>query len=91
MISRTTGRFRKAYRQLPAPIRKQAKEAYKLFQQNPATPAYASSKSIRPAPFILSAPVWITARLGYEKKILSFGFGLAHTQTMTNCSRKCDK
>lgn len=39
MISRTTGRFRKAYRQLPAPIRKQAKEAYKLFQQNSRHPS----------------------------------------------------
>lgn len=39
MISHTAARFRKAYRQLPAPIRKQAKEAYKLFQQNPRHPS----------------------------------------------------
>ncbi len=39
MISHTTARFRKAYRQLPVHIRKQAKEAYKLFQQNPRHPS----------------------------------------------------
>lgn len=39
MISHTTARFRKAYSQLPAQIRKQAREAYKLFQQNPRHPS----------------------------------------------------
>lgn len=39
MISHTTARFRKAYRQLPSHIRKQAKNAYKLFQQNPRHPS----------------------------------------------------
>jgi hypothetical protein len=39
VISHTTARFRKAYRQLPVPIRKQAKVAYKLFQQNPHHPS----------------------------------------------------
>lgn len=39
MISHTSARFRKAYRQLPMLIRKQAKAAYQLFQQNPYHPS----------------------------------------------------
>jgi hypothetical protein len=39
MISRTTQRFREAYRALPEAIRRQAREAYQLFLQNPAHPS----------------------------------------------------
>ncbi|QBQ54026.1 hypothetical protein [Nitrosococcus wardiae] len=38
MKSRTTERFWKCYAELPQPIRKQAKEAYKLFQNDPYHP-----------------------------------------------------
>jgi hypothetical protein len=38
MISRTTERFRAAYAALPAAIQQQAREAYRLFRQNPTHP-----------------------------------------------------
>jgi hypothetical protein len=39
MISRTTTRFRETYQALPDSIRRQAREAYQLFRQNPAHPS----------------------------------------------------
>jgi hypothetical protein len=39
MISRTTARFRADYEALPEAIRRQAREAYQLFRQNPAHPS----------------------------------------------------
>ena len=39
MISHTTERFRKAFRQLPEQIKRQAKEAYKLFRENTQHPS----------------------------------------------------
>lgn len=39
MKSRTTRRFRKALANLPPEVQEQAKEAYKLFQQNPFHPS----------------------------------------------------
>jgi len=53
MISRTTARFRKVFAKLPKQIRRQAREAYKLFQQNPYHPVYILSKFIRCIRFIL--------------------------------------
>jgi len=61
MISHTTARFRKAYRQLPTPIRKQAKAAYKLFQQNPRHPSL-HFKQVHP-----SRPIYsVRASLDYR-------------------------
>jgi hypothetical protein len=37
--SHTTARFRKAFQQLPEHVRQQAREAYKLFTQNPYHPS----------------------------------------------------
>jgi hypothetical protein len=39
MISHTTQAFRTALAQLPAQVRQQAREAYKLFRQNPFHPS----------------------------------------------------
>jgi len=39
MISHTTERFRAAYQALPDAIRRQAREAYRLFRHNPAHPS----------------------------------------------------
>ncbi len=39
MISRTTERFRIAHEALPEAIRRQARDAYRLFRQNPAHPS----------------------------------------------------
>jgi len=38
MISRTTDRFWKCYRELPEQIRKEAKKAYRKFKKNPYHP-----------------------------------------------------
>ncbi|HEX6820084.1 MAG TPA: hypothetical protein VF120_17035 [Ktedonobacterales bacterium] len=38
MKSKTTRQFRELYLQLPQRVRKQAREAYRQFQVNPATP-----------------------------------------------------
>lgn len=39
MISHTTERFWTAYAALPEGVRRQAREAYRLFRQNPAHPS----------------------------------------------------
>lgn len=39
MKSRTTRRFRQAYAALPEQVRRQAREAYRLFAQNPQHPS----------------------------------------------------
>jgi hypothetical protein len=39
MKSKTTDRFWKSYAELPLEIRKQAREAYRLFQENPYYPS----------------------------------------------------
>ena len=38
MTSHTTARFRKAFAALPEPVQQRAREAYRLFQQNPTDP-----------------------------------------------------
>jgi hypothetical protein len=42
--SRTTRRFREAYSNLPEEIRRQAREAYRLFQENPRHPSLRFKK-----------------------------------------------
>lgn len=39
MTSHTTARFRKAFKRLPKQIQRQAREAYKLFRQDPYHPS----------------------------------------------------
>ena len=39
MTSKTTDRFRKAYTQLPEHVRRRAREAYRLFRDNPNHPS----------------------------------------------------
>jgi hypothetical protein len=39
MISHTTQAFRTMFEQLPVQVQQQAREAYKLFQQNPSHPS----------------------------------------------------
>jgi hypothetical protein len=61
MNSRTTRRFRELFAALPAHIQRQAREAYRLFQQNPAHPGLRF-KQVHPDPPINSAPVGISYR-----------------------------
>jgi len=42
--SRTTARFRQAFSNLPQPIQRQVREAYRKFQQNPSHPSLRFKK-----------------------------------------------
>ena len=61
MISHTTERFRKAFRQLPEQIKRQAKEAYKLFRENTQHPSLRF-KQVHPTIPIYSVRVSIHYR-----------------------------
>jgi hypothetical protein len=61
MKSRTTRRFRQLFAALPAKVRKQAREAYRMFEQNPAHPGLRF-KQVLPVPPTYSARVGINYR-----------------------------
>lgn len=61
MNSRTTRRFRELLAKLPAHVRRQAQEAYRLFQGNPAHPGL-HFKQVHADPPIYSARVGIGYR-----------------------------
>jgi hypothetical protein len=61
MNSRMTRRFRSLFAALPAHVQQQAREAYRLFQQNPAHPGLRF-KQVHPNPPIYSARVGIGYR-----------------------------
>lgn len=61
MNSRTTRRFRKLFAGLPAAVQRQAREAYRLFRQNPAHPGL-HFKQVHPDPPTYSARVGIGHR-----------------------------
>ena len=63
MISKTTERFRKAYARLPEPARRRAREAYRLFRENPAHP------SLNFKPVHASRPIY-SARVGLGYRAL---------------------
>lgn len=56
MNSHTTARFRSAFEKLPEHVRRQAKEAYQLFRQNPYHPSL-HYKQVHPTRPIYSAPI----------------------------------
>jgi hypothetical protein len=61
MNSRTTRRFRELFGALPAHVQQQAREAYRLFLQNPAHPGLRF-KQVHADPPIYSARVGISFR-----------------------------
>ena len=61
MKSHTTGRFRKAFQELPSPIQRQAREAYKLFKHNPYHPSL-HFKPVHPTRPIYSVRVGLDYR-----------------------------
>jgi hypothetical protein len=61
LTSRTTARFRKAYAELPEPVRVRARAAYRLFQHDPHHPSL-HFKQVHPRRPIYSARVG----LGYR-------------------------
>ena len=78
MISHTTGRFRKALKQLPQQIQRQARQAYRLFKQNP----YHSSlhfKQVHPTKPIYSARISLDYRavgIREEDVVIWFWIGI---------------
>ena len=61
MNSRTTRRFRQMFAALPAHVQRQARDAYRLFRQNPAHPGL-HFKQVHPDPPMYSARVGISYR-----------------------------
>ena len=61
MISRTTRRFRQLFGILPSQVQRQAREAYKLFVQNPSHPGL-HFKKVHSDPSTYSARVGISYR-----------------------------
>lgn len=61
MRSRTSARFRKAYAELPEPVRRAAREAYKLFQRDPRHPSL-HFKQVHPARPVYSVRINIDYR-----------------------------
>jgi hypothetical protein len=61
MNSRTTGRFRELFAALPARVQQQARQAYRLFRQNPAHPGLRF-KQVHADPPLYSARVGIGYR-----------------------------
>lgn len=59
MISHTTEKFRKAFAELPADVQKQARQAYRLFIENPQHP------SLRFKPIHPNRPIY-SARVGID-------------------------
>ena len=61
MTSRTTARFRKLFKELPPRIQRQARRAFRVFQQNPRHPSLRF-KSIHPSQPIYSVRIGIGYR-----------------------------
>jgi hypothetical protein len=61
MNSRTTRRFRQLFAALPAHVQRQARDAYRLFRQNPSHPGL-HFKQVHPDPPMYSARVGISYR-----------------------------
>ncbi len=68
MKSYTTERFRKAFKALPERVRRQAREAYKLFEQNPYHPSL-HFKPIHP-----TRPIY-SVRIGRDYRALGVSDG----------------
>ena len=56
MISHTTAQFRKMFSELPAEVQRQARRAYRAFQQNPHHPSLRF-KSVHPTRPVYSARI----------------------------------
>ena len=84
MNSRTTRRFRQAFSNLPQPIQRQAREAYRKFKQNPSYPSLRFKK-VHPELPIYSVRISAAAigQLVGSTAIPSFGFGSVHMQNTT--------
>ncbi len=77
MNSHITDKFQKAFAELPADVQKQARQAYRLFIENPHHPSLRF-KPIHPTrPITLYASGRIIVRLAFARGVTLFGIGLA--------------
>jgi hypothetical protein len=65
MNSHIIRRFREMFAALPVHVRRQAREAYRLFQQNPSHPGL-HIKQVHADPQLYSARVGSSASLGWD-------------------------
>jgi len=90
MNSRTNRPFRAMFSSLPAHIQRQAREAYRLFRQNPFHPGL-HFKQIHPDQPIYSARVGISYRaVGVRDGEQSCGIGLGRMPTTIISSLSCE-
>ena len=68
MKSRTTARFRKAFRDLPDDVQRHSRAAYRLFRDNPYHP------SLRFKPIHASRPIY-SVRIGISNRALAIRDG----------------
>jgi hypothetical protein len=84
MISHITDKFRKAFAEMPADVQKQARQAYRLFIENPHHPSLRF-KPIHPTRPIYSVRIGMDYRaVGIRNGVTSFGTGLVPTPNMTS-------
>lgn len=67
MMSRTTRQFRELLATLPAQVRRQARNAYELFRQNPFHPSLRF-KQVHADPLIYSARGYRLSRRGRPRR-----------------------
>jgi hypothetical protein len=84
MNSHITDKFRKAFAELPADVQKQARQAYRLFMENPHHPSLRFNQSTQHVLSILCTLGWIIEPLAFAMEMTSFGTGLVPTSNMTN-------
>ena len=82
MNSHTTEKFRKAFTEMPADVQKQARQAYRLFIENPHHPSLRFKPIHQPAPSIPCGLGWIIAPSASVMEMTSSGIGLAPTPNM---------
>jgi hypothetical protein len=77
MISRTTDRFWRCYRELPEEIKIKAKEAYKKFKRDPYYPAlhFKRIHSTRPISSLRITKDYRTVGIQQNKEIIWFWIG----------------
>jgi len=77
MISRTTDRFWRCYRELPEEIKAEAKEAYKKFKRNPYYPGlrYKRIHSTRPIFSLRIRKNYRAVGIQQDKEIIWFWIG----------------
>jgi len=84
MNSHTTEKFRKAFTEMPADVQKQARQAYRLFIENPYHPSL-HFKHINPTRPIYSVRIGLDYRtIGVREEMTSSGIGLAPTPNTIN-------